>query len=288
MLIDSPILEPVLNPVSAYPMQYIKPQPNELDAEVDCTAQAIVDRDPDSGEDRFLAALSGKYALVKNSELLSALDLAASEAGANLRPQSARYFNGRSEVVLELPGFEYQPPGDPSNTTPTINLYNDYRGGLALNLFAGAIRGICTNGMVFGHVLTRRRRVHTGRVQQEIMAYAQEAVNGIADAALAAKLTAEFAVEHKLTDEAVNEWLDRLEEGTAKKYQASLTRAVDENLRALGQNAWGLTQAISEVATHTMPTSNASVDWRDAWVDKVLDGLGVTSGVRAAVKAARR
>ena len=226
--------------------------------------KGIVDQNGDQ-----LAAVTDRYALVQNIDVARAVRDALYDNGiekGQAKRGRAMYSNGHTRFDVHLPEEGFHVPGDPSKISPTIQVGNDYRGAGGLTLRMGAFREVCVNGMI-AFVATHSMKLrHVGNLGYD-MIYGQisEAVSGALqdaqDQREVAILLAESAVPQA--------WVDELLEETAKRYQPALATALGTNTEAIGSNAWAVAQAISEVATHNMPTSWAA----EAWATEAVQAL---------------
>ncbi len=226
-----------------------------------------------------LGAVTEKYALVQNMTVAKAVADALHDNGIerrDIRRGRARYGNGKTRFDIHLPSEAFSVPGDSSEITPTIQVGNDYRGAGGLNIGQGAFREVCTNGMVAFVVAHALRMRHIGdlsyatiypQVSEAIQCTLQEAQ----DQREVAGLLADTAQDQS--------WVDDLLENTAKRYQPALARALGDNTTELGANSWAVAQAISEVATHDMPSSWAAEQWATHAVQDLVQSInqGVTS-----------
>lgn len=125
--------------------------------------QSIIRTDSDS----LISVMSDTYKLVENSKVilpimdqLNNLDsrwyiddshsyVTDSRMRIQVTFQNLTFFDGRSDIALSL------------------FLHNSYDGSEGVRLFWGAIRGICSNGMVFGKVLAKFYARHTSGITIE-------------------------------------------------------------------------------------------------------------------------
>lgn len=212
-------------------------------------------------------AVSDHYTLIRNQDLVAAVDLASDEIGIELECGPASYHNGRSRFSF-YPPDEYRVAGDPSGIRTQIEIGNGYGGRANISGMSGAFRLICTNGMVIGQVHQAISRKHTGEisVMEVILALLTELVNQ-AD-------KHQEVVRHASEISADQVRLDPVFKHTAPRYQKQLHDAIMSNTAEIGNNVWAITQAISEVATHDMPGWNAT-EWQRTQTNRVLVAAGL-------------
>lgn len=282
MLINHPIMERTLVPVTT--QRVARWTTENIDAVAanggewrETTAQAIVDRH--RGKERLLAVRSSRYSLVPNSQLFSALDLAADQLNVSLEPATATYYAGRTRATFKVPSMQFDVRGDQSPSVPTIIIDNDYRGGSSIRGHVGIFRLICSNGAVAGYSIAKMVKRHVGSVSEELLPLMVELVEQMVAAADVAKITAEVAMNTPIGGEALDKMLDQISKGTNRRYRNELDRVVEQNLSVLGGNAWAFIQGLSEMATHVLPEKNSTQNWSDKWIDRVLREVGVQSEV---------
>lgn len=241
--------------------------------------QLVIDESDD-----VIAAVSDKYTLVRNADLVSALDVAADERGLVLAPTMAAYRNGRAKYAFNVPALEYQVTRDPSITIPQIIVRNDYRGGGGLHVQSGYFRVVCTNGAMRGTIAYSDNQRHVGKF--DLRKFLGGAIDRIKEIFEVDRLLAETLAATSISEPQQRELVTHLLEFTAKRYQPDLERAVRENVREMGANAWALVQAAAEVATHRMQTNVRGVDRRnynfaaDQWAARVEAAIHEHTGVK--------
>jgi hypothetical protein len=250
----------------------------------DCSAQAVVDFPTGKDtEPRFLKAMSEKYTLINNRELVSAFDLALEGAGINAEPIRSRYHKGKSWMEFNLTDHEFKVPGDKSPIVPSIHIQNNYRGGGSVYFDGGLYRFVCKNGMKIGQTIIEVRRRHVGDVASEIMAMCNHVVMQMEQTIVVQELTAELAQKREMTSKEIEESIDRVLANIADRHEEKVKSAIQSNMNELGHNAWGFIQGISEVQTHELG-GIAHIEWRDSQIDSLLGSLGVKADVAMAMR----
>ncbi len=233
----------------------------------------------DSQDGTQLAAVTSRYALVQNMDVAQAVADALYDNGigkTDIQRGPALYSNGKTRFDVKLPASSFTAPGDPSDLIPTIQVGNDYRGGGSLTLRVGLFRLLCTNGLVSfvrGEMIKMR---HTGTVDYStIFALILPVLT---------KMLAEVDDQKKVITmlaeaPAHGAWIDDLLKRTSDRYSARISGAMERNMDELGGNSWAVAQAISEVATHEMPTGWAAEQWATAAVQHLIADTKVQQGV---------
>lgn len=231
-----------------------------------------------------LGAVSDRYTLVQMRDLISALDVAAGDAGLDLVPTKASYVNGKGTYTFEAPDHGYRVPGDPSDLRPTFILGNDYRGAGSVVGMSGVFRLVCTNGMTIGKVDTKIRQRHVGEI--DVYAIVSDMVNGLVDRFEAERVMAEaLAASRYHTTMPTREYaeqstvhsstlVDRIMADTPARYEGKLITADRENRQVMGDNLWALSQAVAEVSTHAMRGAAA-----DAWATRQFNQIREHAGL---------
>ncbi len=215
--------------------------------------------------DTVLAPVTDKYRLVRNADLVSALDVAADERGIVLEPTLAAYRNGRAKYAFHAPNMAYKVGRDPSEMTPQVVLRNDYRGGGGLHVQSGYFRILCTNGLMRGTIAYSDNQRHVGKFN--LAHFVGAALDRIREIFEADRLVAETMAATPIV--ARVELMEKMLADTAKRYHPDLVRAFHDNIGIIGHNAWAVMQAVSEVATHRMQERTHFNFAADAWVARM-------------------
>lgn len=228
------------------------------------------------------------YQLVKNADLIGAIDLASDNIGLDITAGSGRYYHGRSQYTFYLPD-SFRVPGDPSDIRPQIVLGNSYGGKAALTGTAGVYRVICTNGMIAGKVVRADYQRHIGSF--DLLPFVTELITAVVSRAneyqtmalVAAETAFHTRVNAALSGAAAADlernraFLVDLAATTPKKYRSALKDSILSNRRELGETVWGILQAIAEVSSHDMAGSWAADTWQHKQTEKVLVLAGINS-----------
>lgn len=238
--------------------------------------------------DDVIGAVSDKYTLILNKDLISAVDLAADELGIRLEVESATYHNGHSRYYLRTPNMRFRPDGDGSYTEGQIVIDNDYRGNGGIRIMTGWFRLICSNGQIIGQIASQSNTRHVGEidilktVKRALEQYtgAFEANQLLAETLAIAyfnpsngwagdRATAQALVEDASKDGGKPYLIDEIAADTADRYQKPLQDAVVRYGEELGGNLWALAQAVSDVATHEMNGRFAPDDWATRQLNRI-------------------
>ena len=232
-----------------------------------------------------VGAVSGRYKLIRNADLIGAIDLASDSLDVPLTVGQCRYQNGRTSLEFTLPDT-YRVTGDPSDIKPLIRIGNDYGGGGALTGAAGVYRLVCTNGMMIGKVETYTTLRHVGEI--DLYEFTYGLVNGLVKRAQVHKIIAESTqempfewaikqvegerVDPRLLDNA--QLLNTIAENTPPRYHQPLRDAITRNREDIGRTVWALLQSISEVSTHNM-RGWAAQNWQRRETNRVLEHVNI-------------
>lgn len=247
--------------------------------------------------DSVLGTVTDRYTLVRNADLVGALDIAAGALGVDLEPTKALYRNGRANYQFRAPSMEYQAPGDRSKTTGLVILTNDYRGGGGLGIKSGLFRLVCTNGLVVGQIAHSDLIRHVGEI--DVLGFVRAGLQKLVDQADVQRLLVAELARHKyagleasvrlIEDRAaaqrfVTEAQQRDEDpslvhailaDTPDRYHGYIRQAVGEETRDMGENLWSLVQLIARTSTHGMPQTQAADDWATRQLNRVREFANV-------------
>jgi len=232
-----------------------------------------------------VGAVSPRYRLIQNADLIGAIDLASDELGVTLTAEKGAYNHGKSWMSFSLPDA-FKVPGDPSEIKPMINIGNDYGGGGALTGGAGVYRLICTNGMMVGKIERAQSQRHVGNI--DVYEFVYGLVDHLVKRAEVSKIIAETTqdmpfewrlpdiVQEHVQDKLVQnaQLLNVIAENTPPRYHDPLRQAIMENRKEIGHTVWALLQAISEVSTHNM-RGWAAQNWQRKETNRILEHVEV-------------
>jgi hypothetical protein len=119
--------------------------------------KAIVHKD--SGE--LISIMKNTYQLVPNREVILPLLQELHKLDNKWVIDSSHSFVDDSRMRIQITFPELTLNDNTSNIALSLFLHNSYDGSEGVRLFWGAIREICSNGMVFGTLLSKYYRRHT-------------------------------------------------------------------------------------------------------------------------------
>ena len=249
--------------------------------------KAIWVKEPECGSD-FLSVQDPMYTTIHNEDIFRAMDEVAYDKGLNLKVDRATYHKGKTMVNFFLPDEEFKVPGDPSPIRPGLFNINDFGGGSAWKLLPSSVSMWCSNGMMVKQDLAAAlSRRHVGVIEYvDVYLMVAAAFQRLDTAVQLIKLTTSISAVTAVTDEQIAAFLKGMEEKVAKKYQDKLAKVIQENVTALGQTAWGVTQGITEMYTHHMDApehGGTKLAWRDNAVDSLLRSVGVAEQVKVRI-----
>ena len=232
-----------------------------------------------------VGAVSDRYTLIQNQDLIGAIDLTSDSLGVDLTVERCLYRHGKTSMDFTLPD-DFRISGDPSNLKPLIQIGNDYGGGGSLTGRAGVFRMVCTNGLYVGEQTQHNTQRHIGRI--DVYDFVYGLVDGLVKRAeinkVIAETTQDMPFEWKaqyIADERVNAnlvaneaLLNEIAEGTADRYLPALRTAITGNREEIGHTVWALLQAVSEVGTHNM-RGWAAQKWTRETSNRILEHVGV-------------
>lgn len=116
----------------------------------------------DSG--KLISVMNQTYQLVPNSEIIRPLmeQLSNLDSKWIIDPSHSFVEDNRMRIQVTFPDLTFS-DGE-SDIALSLFLHNSYDGSEGVRMYWGAIRGICTNGMVFGKVLAKFYAKHTSGI----------------------------------------------------------------------------------------------------------------------------
>ena len=109
----------------------------------------------------IISVVKSSYEVVRNADLIdSALrQLAVTGTSFRIDPSHSFVDNYRMRLQITFPALRMR--DRESDIALSVFLHNSYNGLESVRFFFGAIRAICSNGMVFGEVLAKYHHRHT-------------------------------------------------------------------------------------------------------------------------------
>lgn len=123
----------------------------------------------DTGE--VLSCMTTNYKLVRNEEVLRAVDPVMHDNQAVLKEASVFGGGARTKISYRLPNISVD-MGKGDLINPEIIIRNSYDGSMEASAMAGAFRLVCTNGMVIGYILDKGgyRHTHGSGINEKVFA----------------------------------------------------------------------------------------------------------------------
>lgn len=117
---------------------------------------------PDKGS--LISVMSNTYHIVPNAEIIRPLmeQLQALDNKWIIDPSHSFVKDSRMRLQVTFPNLTFN--DGRSDIALSLFLHNSYDGSEGVRLYWGAIRGICSNGMVFGEVLAKFYARHTSGI----------------------------------------------------------------------------------------------------------------------------
>lgn len=226
------------------------------------------------------------YNLIKNKEVIAALDLVTDDAGYEIKAMESRYYKGRSLWRFTEPEPFYV-PGDNSPHFVMLDVWHDSRGTGGLSTRGGIYRQWCTNGCTTTIFATERKST-THREQVNLMEFFQETVETLAKNSATIKQIHQNAGEMEFdlqTDNAVRQvmveayrslaprYRPRLSE-TIRRYAASRGRTGDASDRdSVGPTVHALLQSVSDLVTHGMQDGVRRHEWGHQTSEALIEAI---------------
>lgn len=214
------------------------------------------------------------YNLIKNAEVIAALDLKSDDFGLDLVSKFSTYYKGRSMWRLTTPDCFYV-PGDQSPHYPMVDVWHDSRGTGGLSVRGGIYRLWCTNGATH-QVVAAASNTTNHRKRTDLMEFFQETLDTLTISMEKMQIIHQTAGSTPIdlrTDNVVHRAVTGVFRNTAPRYRPRLSRTIRQYSENVGATVHALIQSISEVATHHMRDGVARHTWADQSTSAVIDAL---------------
>ena len=113
------------------------------------------------GQDKTIAVVKNTYKLVRNRELIEPFLEQVDSLGVNWYIDESHTFAALNRMRLQVTFPDLYLQDSESDIPLSLYLHNSYDMSEGIRVFWGAIRAICTNGMVMGHTLGKFYARHT-------------------------------------------------------------------------------------------------------------------------------
>lgn len=120
--------------------------------------------------DKLISVMNDSYKLIPNREIIVPLmeQLHNLDSKWIIDPSHSYVADNRMRLQVTFPDLNFN--DGRSDIALSLFLHNSYDGSEGVRMFWGAIRGICSNGMVFGKVLSKYYAKHTSGIQLDNLA----------------------------------------------------------------------------------------------------------------------
>lgn len=114
-----------------------------------------------NGYDRVVSVVRNSYRLVRNRELIEPFIEQVDKLGVEWQLDESHSFVELNRMRLQVTFPEILIRDEESDIPISIYLHNSYDQSEGVRLFIGALRAICSNGLVFGNLMSRFYGRHT-------------------------------------------------------------------------------------------------------------------------------
>lgn len=110
---------------------------------------------------KLISIMKDTYKVVKNEEVIKPLLEELNELDSRWYIDNSHSYvsNSRMRLQVTFPDLTFY--DGRSDIALSLFIHNSYNGDEGVRMFYGAIRGICSNGMVFGQIMAQYYRKHT-------------------------------------------------------------------------------------------------------------------------------
>jgi hypothetical protein len=224
-------LEPYLFPVAEGEVAFRKW--NDLDVNFTTDYKSIIRKDTNE----LISVMKDTYQLVPNSEVILPLldQLSSLDTKWHIDPSHSFVENNRMRLQVTFPDLLFH--DGRSDIAMSLFIHNSYDGSEGVRMFWGAIRGICSNGMIFGEVLSKYYARHTSGIQIENL---KEQVQSTYDQIPVIKERIDILKRLDVTDTLTN----KVEETLGKR----IVKYINEQSPA--ENQWALYNMLTYYISH--------------------------------------
>lgn len=118
-----------------------------------------------SDSNRIISVMKDSYKLVPNKEVIMPLLEQLHNLDTNWIIDPSHSFSDDNRMRLQVTFPDLKLNDGRSDIALSLYLHNSYDGSESVRMFWGAIRSICSNGMVFGVLLSKYYRKHTAGLE---------------------------------------------------------------------------------------------------------------------------
>jgi hypothetical protein len=227
-------------------------------------------------EDRPIAVVGSGYTVVQNDDIYKEIEEAiyasAIDTTGMTRKITTSHLGARTIVMYTFPAHTIE-VADGDNVCLTIKVLNSYDGSWRFMTLVGAVREICTNGMVIGEWFSEDLMKHTKNIDTDV------AVEKLGHALEVYTKNAELWTAYPSTPvsdlQATNILMSL--SGGSKTLLELLQKTHVQYVDELGKNLWALFNTLTDWSTHAKfkneKNMGATIITREAKVRKVLPML---------------
>jgi len=224
-----------------------------------------------------IAVVGSGYTIVQNNDVYpqieDAIHSSAIDTRGMIRDIKSSHGGARTIVTYSFPAHKVDINDRGDNVMLTIKVLNSYDGAWRFMTLVGAVRQICSNGMVIGEYFSEYFQKHTKNIDTDA------AVDKLGHALEVFGQNAELWTAYpstKVSDLQATNVLTSLA-GGSKTLLELLQQTHVEYVDELGKNLWALFNTLTEWSTHAKfkneKNKAATVITREAKVRKVLPML---------------
>jgi len=187
-----------------------------------------------------ISIVRNTYQVVPNSVLINQLmqELVGMETPFAVDPSHSFVMNNKMRLQVRFP--ELTVSDDDSDIALSLYLHNSYDGSEGVRAFFGAIRGICTNGMVFGKSIAKAYHRHTSGFQLDKISDSLSEVTELMP-----------GIQARINNLIRSEPDDALYESIEKQLGKRMLKQVHESTQVY-QSQWDVLNAITFIISHTI------------------------------------
>lgn len=201
--------------------------------------KAIVLANGEGRNDEVISIVKDTYKLVQNKELIEPFLENLEQMNVNWYIDSSHSFALSNRMRMQITFPDVQISDEDSNIPLSLYLHNSYDMSEGVRVFWGAIRAICTNGMIFGKVLGSFYGRHT-------QGFSFENINQQFDQATAKIHKVQRRIDNLQSAELNVEFMDELQAALGKRR----LKAIVDTDRVPDKSQWDLLNDITYFISH--------------------------------------
>jgi len=195
-----------------------------------------------SDNKKLISIMPKTYKMVSNQELIDSLLEKMDMVDCKYIIDPSHSFCNDKRMRLQLTFPELTIDDDESKTNLSLFIHNSYDGSEGVRLFWGAIRAICSNGVVFGRLIKGMYRKHTRRLYlPDIQAVMNKAYDAIPT------IQSRYDVMQRFEIMQTDKWGEAISNEMGKK----ISEDPDLKEAIQGQTTeWAIFQALTYIISH--------------------------------------